>query len=166
MEIEEILNKYGKDYVQVKKQEENLDFKKFFGKNDFFKKTIHNIRRMSYEELQGRLVSISTVKPMADNLNESHILCACCECCCGNLAGLTRLDNPRCIARANYISQVDMEKCIGCETCLGRCKFGAISIDTVAKINIDKCVGCGLCAVTCPEEAITMKRLERETIPG
>ena len=103
---------------------------------------------------------------MADNLNESHILCACCECCCGNLAGLTRLDNPRCIARANYISQVDMEKCIGCETCLGRCKFGAISIDTVAKINIDKCVGCGLCAVTCPEEAITMKRLERETIPG
>ena len=103
---------------------------------------------------------------MADNLDESHILCACCECCCGNLAGLTRLDNPRCIARANYISQVDMEKCIGCETCLGRCKFGAISIDTVAKINIDKCVGCGLCAVTCPEEAITMKRLERETIPG
>jgi ferredoxin len=26
-------------------------------------------------------------------------------------------------------------------------------------------MGCGLCAVTCPEEAIKMKRYEREEIP-
>ncbi len=100
---------------------------------------------------------------VADNCN---ILCACCECCCGMLAGLTRLDNPKAIARANFIASIDVDACTGCETCLGRCKFGAITIETIAKINPDKCLGCGLCAVTCPSEAITMKRLEREPIPG
>lgn len=110
-----------------------------------------------------KLGLVHTTDNRAENVN---ILCACCECCCGLLAGLTRLDNPRSIAKANYISTIDPDLCIGCETCLGRCKFGAISIDTIAKITVDKCIGCGLCAVTCPEKAITMKRVEREIIPG
>jgi len=45
-------------------------------------------------------------------------------------------------------------------------KFRAITIEETAKINEEKCMGCGLCAVTCPNEAITMKRLEREIIPS
>jgi ferredoxin len=101
-----------------------------------------------------------------NNANNNHILCQCCECCCGNLAGLTRLDNPRCIARANYISSIDEELCVACGTCIERCKFDAITVEDFAQINPDKCVGCGLCAVTCPEEAITMKRFERENIPS
>jgi len=101
-----------------------------------------------------------------NNADNCNILCACCECCCGMLAGLTRFDNPRAIAKANYISTIDEGVCTGCETCLGRCKFGAITVDNAAKINPDKCLGCGLCAVTCPNDAITMKRLEREVIPG
>lgn len=100
-----------------------------------------------------------------NNAPNAHILCQCCECCCGNLAGLTRLDNPRCIARANYISSIDEELCIACGTCIERCKFNAITVEDFAQVNPDKCVGCGLCAVTCPEEAITMKRFEREDIP-
>ena len=100
-----------------------------------------------------------------NNATNSHILCQCCECCCGNLAGLTRLDNPRCIARANYISSIDVELCVACGTCIERCKFDAITVEDFAQVNSDKCVGCGLCAVTCPEEAITMKRFERESIP-
>ncbi|MBD3213858.1 MAG: hypothetical protein GF311_14710 [Candidatus Lokiarchaeota archaeon] len=98
---------------------------------------------------------------VADN---TTILCACCECCCGTIGGLTRYDNPRAIARANYISEVDEEKCLGCGTCIERCKFGAITVGDVAVIDRNKCVGCGLCAVTCPEEALSMKRFEREEI--
>ncbi|MBD3212857.1 MAG: hypothetical protein GF311_09635 [Candidatus Lokiarchaeota archaeon] len=104
---------------------------------------------------------------MTDNYTTfGNILCQCCECCCGNIAGLTRLDNPRCIAKANFISSIDEELCIACGTCVDRCKFNAITIEDIAQINSGKCVGCGLCAVTCPEEAITMKRLERETLPS
>jgi ferredoxin len=104
---------------------------------------------------------------MTDNYTEfGNILCQCCECCCGNIAGLTRLDNPRCIARANFISSIDEDLCVACGTCIERCKFNAITVNDIAQINPDKCVGCGLCAVTCPEEAITMKRFERENLPG
>ena len=104
---------------------------------------------------------------MSDNFSDdSHLLCACCECCCGNLAGLVRFkDNPRAFAKANYISTVDEDACIACGTCVDRCKFDAITIEDYAIISVDNCVGCGLCAVTCPEEAMTMKHIERELYP-
>jgi NAD-dependent dihydropyrimidine dehydrogenase PreA subunit len=102
-----------------------------------------------------------------DNRAENcTILCACCECCCGMLKGLTRLDNPRAIAKANFISYIIEDNCIACGTCIERCKFDAITIDDIAHVNPDKCVGCGLCAVTCSNNAIIMKRLKREEIPG
>jgi Na+-translocating ferredoxin:NAD+ oxidoreductase RNF subunit RnfB len=97
--------------------------------------------------------------------SNTTILCACCECCCGMLRGITRFDNPRAIAKANYISTIDEELCTGCETCLSRCKFEAIKVNGIAKINVERCLGCGLCAVTCPSDAIQMKRFEREEIP-
>jgi len=101
-----------------------------------------------------------------DNMaKECEIICACCECCCEILTGLTKFDNPRAIGKANYIAHVDKTLCDGCGTCKERCKFNAIIINDIAEINIDKCMGCGLCAVTCPNKAITMKRFEREEIP-
>jgi len=104
---------------------------------------------------------------MTDNRSDdSVILCACCECCCGNLAGLVRFkDNPRAFARANYVSTVDEDACIACGTCVDRCKFDAITIEDHAIISLDNCVGCGLCAVTCPEDAIIIKHIEREVYP-
>ncbi|MFX1425658.1 MAG: 4Fe-4S binding protein [Promethearchaeota archaeon] len=96
----------------------------------------------------------------------TSVICSCCECCCGILRGLTKFDNPRAIAKANYISTIDEDACSACETCLDRCKFNAITVNEVANVNPEKCIGCGLCAVTCPSDAITMKRFERETIPG
>ncbi len=96
----------------------------------------------------------------------TSVICSCCECCCGMLRGLTRFDNPRAIAKANFASSIDVDSCVACGTCLERCKFGAITVNDVAKVNVDKCLGCGLCSVTCPNDAITMKRLEREEIPG
>ena len=99
---------------------------------------------------------------MTDNTAEdSHILCACCECCCGNLAGLTRLDNPRAIVRANFVSKIDEDLCIACGTCKERCKFDAITVGEYAQVDPDACVGCGLCAVSCPESAIIMQYYER-----
>lgn len=96
----------------------------------------------------------------------SSLICSCCECCCGTLRGLTRFDNPRGMAKANFISSINEDLCVACGTCLERCKFGAITINDIAEVDIEKCMGCGLCAITCPSDAITLKRLERETIPG
>ncbi|MFX0188188.1 MAG: ATP-binding protein [Candidatus Hodarchaeota archaeon] len=127
------------------------------------------VRAASKEEIK-KIVreasDIGLIHGTDNDATNTRIICNCCECCCGMLAGLTRLDNPRSIAKANFISYIDRELCVGCETCLGRCKFGAITVNDVAEVNTDKCVGCGLCAVTCPEDAITMKRELREEIPG
>ena len=128
-----------------------------------------DIKSATREEIKKLTMEASEVGLVhcTDNRAENTtILCACCECCCGMIGGLTRLNNPRSLARANFISEVDEELCVACGTCLERCKFNAIEIHDKAKIDPDKCVGCGLCAVTCPENALSMIRFEREDIPG
>ncbi|MHA1285045.1 MAG: ATP-binding protein [Promethearchaeota archaeon] len=127
------------------------------------------VKKVSKEEVMKitkEAAEIGLVHTTDNNANMATILCACCECCCGLIGGLTRFDNPRAIARANYISTIDKDACIACETCIDRCKFGAIHVEDYAIVDEKRCVGCGLCAVTCPEEAIIMKRYEREKIPS
>jgi len=128
-------------------------------------------RRVSREEvikIVKEASELGLVHTTDNYAGPNSILCQCCECCCGLLAGLTRagLNNPKAIAKANYIATVNAEKCAACGTCTDRCKFGAITVEDIAQFNEDRCMGCGLCAVTCPNDAITMKRLEREQIPG
>jgi ferredoxin len=59
---------------------------------------------------------------------------------------------------------VNQELCIGCETCVKRCKFDAIEMEEVAgaekpkaKIINEHCLGCGVCVVKCPKQALTME---------
>ncbi|MFO7963031.1 MAG: 4Fe-4S binding protein [Desulfobacterales bacterium] len=59
--------------------------------------------------------------------------------------------------RSRFDAVVDPQTCQGCETCVGRCQFGAISMmDGVARVDTDKCFGCGVCAVTCPTGALSL----------
>ncbi len=54
-------------------------------------------------------------------------------------------------------AQVDNEKCVGCETCVGECPVGAISMeDGKAQVNSGDCVDCGACTAACPCEAISL----------
>lgn len=124
------------------------------------------ISKSEAKELMRQSAEIGLVLATDNSARLTTVICSCCECCCGMLRGLTEFDNPRAIAKANFISTIDKNTCTACETCLGRCKFNAISVDDYATVNPDKCIGCGLCAVTCPSDAIMMKRFERETIPG
>jgi ferredoxin len=128
---------------------------------------VKSITKEEAKKITRESAELGLVHMTDNNAEDSHILCACCECCCGNLAGLIRFrDNPRAIARANYVSSINEDLCAACGTCLERCKFEAINVENYAHVDSDKCVGCGLCAVTCPEGAITIKRYEREIIPG
>jgi ferredoxin/DNA-binding Lrp family transcriptional regulator len=127
---------------------------------------IKSATREEVKNLTMKASEIGLVHTTDNRAENTTILCACCECCCGMIGGLTRFDNPRALARANFISKVDKELCVACGTCIERCKFNVIVINDIAEIDPDKCVGCGLCAVTCPEKALTMIRFERENIPG
>ncbi len=58
------------------------------------------------------------------------------------------------------------DDCTGCELCLERCFFDALTIDDESGTSLvepDKCIGCGVCALTCPEETLKLYRYERST---
>jgi len=103
-----------------------------------------------------------------ENFKEgSHsLICSCCKCCCSLLGGITRWDNPRAVAKANFIANAaEPEKCTQCNLCVDNCPFEAIQISNFGPI-IDKvkCMGCGVCAANCPENVLELKKVEREVI--
>lgn len=65
--------------------------------------------------------------------------------------------------RKNVISlSVDEGKCIGCESCVARCKRDVLSMYTTrteyyawVKYPMD-CVGCAKCVRVCPSDAIEL----------
>jgi Fe-S-cluster-containing hydrogenase component 2 len=51
--------------------------------------------------------------------------------------------------------KVDINKCIGCGTCINACPMNAISLsNNVAKIDKTKCKNCRKCVKICPVRAI------------
>ncbi len=73
--------------------------------------------------------------------------------------------------RGTAASSVEAERCIGCDTCVTRCPFGAITLvdrragvprpatakddAKLAVIDPETCRACGICVANCPEMAIT-----------
>ncbi len=84
-----------------------------------------------------------------------HVICNCCKDCCLNwpVQGSKRWAAP-----SRFVAVADPDTCTGCENCMERCFFDAISIkDDLAEVDASKCLGCGLCTVACPTEAIRLK---------
>jgi len=93
------------------------------------------------------------------------VICLCCSCCCSQIRGRTRWQNPDAVAPSNFVPEAD-EGCVMCGDCVDRCFFGAITIDEEAGravADADKCIGCGVCAIGCEQEVLRLKRVERET---
>jgi len=60
---------------------------------------------------------------------------------------------------ASYVSKVNKESCVGCETCVEICATRAIElVNGSAIVNEERCIGCGACVHLCPEKAIIFER--------
>jgi len=119
-----------------------------------------------FDEMQG-LGLVGTTENYEDS---GHmIICLCCDCCCSILRGRTRWENPAAFAPSNFVA-VAGEDCVLCGACEERCFFGAVSLDEElgrAAVDPEKCVGCGVCAVGCEQEAMKLRRLDRNRpFPG
>jgi Pyruvate/2-oxoacid:ferredoxin oxidoreductase delta subunit/biotin operon repressor len=93
-----------------------------------------------------------------------NVICLCCQCCCSQLRGRTRWDNPGAVAPSNFAAE-STDECLMCGKCVERCVFGAIHLDEQqfkSVVNAEKCVGCGVCTIACDQEALRLKRVERE----
>jgi Pyruvate/2-oxoacid:ferredoxin oxidoreductase delta subunit len=92
------------------------------------------------------------------------VICLCCQCCCSQLRGRTRWDNPQAVAPSNFVAE-STDECLMCGNCEERCFFGAITLDErqlKSVVDAEKCMGCGVCTITCDQEALRLKRVERE----
>jgi NAD-dependent dihydropyrimidine dehydrogenase PreA subunit len=91
------------------------------------------------------------------------VICLCCGCCCSQMRGRTKWDNPQAILASNFVPKAG-DDCVMCGTCVDRCVLEALSIDDAAGkavVNPDRCIGCGVCTLTCPQETLKLHRLER-----
>jgi electron transport complex protein RnfB len=90
-------------------------------------------------------------------------ICNCCPCCCGIMRGVVEFGNAHALAHSDFRATVDAEACSGCEDCVDRCHFGALSVpDDICVVDPIRCMGCGLCASTCPSDALRLLRRAAE----
>lgn len=87
-----------------------------------------------------------------------HVICNCCKDCCLNWPIMKGA--KKWVAPSRFAAVVDSDLCSGCETCVDRCFFDALSMaDDHAAVDADQCLGCGVCTVVCPTEALKLKEV-------
>ena len=122
---------------------------------------IDDIRSVTREEALEILAEADReglVHSTSNTRDEVTYVCNCCICSCGVLRGIVEYGSETSIARSDFFASVDELLCSGCEVCIDRCQFSALSMnDGVTVVDTSNCYGCGLCVTTCPEEAITLK---------
>jgi len=104
----------------------------------------------------------------SNNQKGLFYMCNCCTCGCGFLRGMAELGLANVVARSSFVNTVEAERCVGCELCLPRCQFKALSLESQRVVRVDpqKCVGCGVCASSCPEGALALVlRPQEELLP-
>jgi ferredoxin len=90
-------------------------------------------------------------------LNRFYAICNCCKCCCGAMNA--HQNGTPMIASSGYLCCVNKDFCVGCESCVDSCQFGALSlVDSVAAVDAARCMGCGVCTSKCPQEALSLLR--------
>jgi len=89
--------------------------------------------------------------------SEVYYVCNCCTCSCGVLRGMVEYGSENSIARSDFYALVDADLCSGCEACIDRCAFNAMSmIDGICEVDPIACYGCGLCISSCETEALSL----------
>jgi NAD-dependent dihydropyrimidine dehydrogenase PreA subunit len=95
-----------------------------------------------------------------------NYICNCCTCSCGVLRGIADYGKLSSVASSDFYATVDKKLCNGCEVCIDRCQFNALTMkDNVCNVDTIFCYGCGLCVTTCDVEAIRLYQKDKVTLP-
>jgi ferredoxin len=90
-------------------------------------------------------------------LDRFYAICNCCSCCCGAMQAHN--NGTPMLASSGYVAKVDVDLCLGCETCIDHCQFGALSMkDNVIDVDTFACMGCGVCIDKCDQGTLILFR--------
>jgi Pyruvate/2-oxoacid:ferredoxin oxidoreductase delta subunit/predicted transcriptional regulator len=87
-----------------------------------------------------------------------HVICNCCRDCCINWPSVEK-GVGKFVSPSRFRAVIHADECTGCELCIERCFFGAMSmVDGGGLVAVDekKCMGCGVCRPVCAVDAISM----------
>jgi Pyruvate/2-oxoacid:ferredoxin oxidoreductase delta subunit len=132
------------------------------------------------ERLGGRLVTKREAKEILDRMEEAGLLhlsrnttedidfmCNCDRWHCEVVENVLKQPKPGLVFNSGFKPVFDVERCVSCETCIGRCPPEALTMgeDGVPRMNADRCFGCAVCATGCPEGAIEMEAKPDYPVP-
>ncbi len=96
------------------------------------------------------------------------------------IGGICNCDTADCLAlrctlrhrmpmvfRAEFVAEVNPERCRGCRQCLRQCQFGALGYSAArkkAEVRAKLCYGCGICRTACAQGAISL--VARASVPA
>ncbi|MHA1731694.1 MAG: 4Fe-4S binding protein [Promethearchaeota archaeon] len=89
-----------------------------------------------------------------------YVICNCAPESCTALQNVIKFGAPS-VVKSNFVESTDAALCTACGACVGRCPFGARSLDGASGgilVDANRCYGCGVCVPTCPEGAIRLVR--------
>ena len=100
------------------------------------------------------------------DVTASNTMCSCCDDCCMNLVPLKRYDIPMTnyYAKSRFQPTNDLDVCDGCQDCIERCQFDALTMGKVegskklkALVDEEACVGCAVCVLVCEPASLVME---------
>jgi len=127
------------------------------------------IRALTKEEALGvlrRAAEAGLVHTVGNQQRGVYYVCNCCSCSCALLRGVTEYGIMSATAPSSYVARVDDDECAGCELCIERCQFGALSVvDDICRVDEQRCYGCGQCVLACGDEAIRLVPRPADKMP-
>jgi Pyruvate/2-oxoacid:ferredoxin oxidoreductase delta subunit len=103
--------------------------------------------------------------PNADVMT-TNTLCSCCDDCCVFFLPMREYGVPwtTVYAKSRFEARNDLDACDGCQDCIERCQFDALTMEKVggykklkAIVDAEKCMGCGVCVLVCEPESLKME---------
>lgn len=156
--------------MQSRKKDTIVDSCLQFGRSAEYAMVRGTGRKLNQEEALALVDQIEEVGQVHMWINaqllQYGVMCNCTNDACIAWTPLLHYGVPvsKRAAKSRFEAAIDRELCTGCQVCVDRCQFDAITMAKVAGskrlkavVDTEKCWGCGVCVLKCEPQAISMK---------